>query len=153
MIPLQPQPEPIDFSQRVRTPGAKFLKQIPKPTSKQWKGKEYWQRVLPDMRQAYKGICAYCAQWIPHSTGNHSIDHFIPKSTAPDLAYEWNNFRYVSSRFNSRKGQRSIIDPFQLENDWFTLSFPSLLIKPHPNLPSHQKTVVLDTINILKRVS
>lgn len=150
MIPVQPQPEPTDFAQRVREPGAEFLRQLPRPTAKQWKGREYWQHALPDMRTAYKGICAYCAHWIPHSTGSHSIDHFMPKSMAPELAYEWHNFRYVSSRFNSRKGTRAILDPFELEPNWFVLAFPSLLIKPNPTLQPDQKKAVLNTITILK---
>lgn len=72
----------------------------------------------------------------------------MPKSVAPELAYEC--FRYVSSRFNSRKGTRLILDPFELEGDWFVLGFPSLLIKPNPNLLPDQKKAVLNTITILK---
>lgn len=150
MIPIQPQAEPKEFAKQVKEPGAKFLTELPHPTSKQWRGKEYWQRVLPEMRVAYKSICAYCAQWIPHSTGSHSIDHFIPKSIAPDLAYQWSNFRYVSSRFNSRKGTRTILDPFILEKEWFVLEFHSMLIKANPKLLPREQEAIFNTIAILK---
>ncbi len=150
MIPVKPQPEPERFKERVKAPGKRFLDQVPRPTSKQWKGKEYWQKVLPDMRAAYDGICAYSAHWIPYSTGNHSIDHFEPKSTSPDLAYEWTNFRYVSARFNSRKGTRAILDPFELQPDWFVIDFGSFLIKAHPSLSPAQQKSVQQTIEYLK---
>ncbi len=150
MIPVQPQPEPMDFSKRVREPGASFLEEVPRPTPQQWKGREYWQRALLDMRKAYKGICAYSAQWISPVTGSHSIDHFVPKSLYPELAYEWRNYRYASSKFNSRKGTHTILDPFQLEPDWFVLDFPSLLVKPNSALSPDQKEAVSKTITVLK---
>ncbi|MDM8526991.1 hypothetical protein QUF58_02160 [Anaerolineales bacterium HSG24] len=150
MISVQPQPEPEEFNKRVRTPGNRFLTETPAPTSNQWKGKDYWRRVLPEMRRGYKGICAYSAHWIPHSTGNHSVDHFVPKVQAPQLAYEWSNFRYVATRFNSRKGTRSILDPFTLAPNWFILDFTSLYIKPNPDLLPEQKQAVADTIACLK---
>jgi len=150
MIPVKLQNEPEHFAEKVTKPGIQFLKLIPYPTYEQWKGREYWQPVLPDMRIKYEGICAYCAHWIPHSTGNHSIDHFIPKSQNPDLAYTWSNFRYVAARFNSRKGTRSILDPFQLLHDWFILDFTSFFIRSYPDLLPEQKASVNRTIQILQ---
>ncbi len=79
-----------------------------------------------------------------------SIDHFIPKSKNPSLAYKWSNFRYASSRFNSRKGARAILDPFTLQEGWFTLDFSSCLVKPGADMPPDQKNPVISTINILK---
>lgn len=150
MIPVEAQPEPIHFTELVRTPGQQFLSKVPKPTSQQWRGKEYWQRALPDMRRAYKSICAYSAFWIPHSTGNHSIDHFIPKSGQPSLAYEWSNYRYVSARFNSRKGTHTIVEPFKLLPGWFIIDFKSFFIKPNPELSTNQKDKLWETIKYLK---
>lgn len=150
MIPVEFQPEPEDFVERVKKVGMQFLAQVPHPSSQQWQGREYWQRVLPDMRRAYSGVCAYSAHWIPHSTGNHSIDHFIPKSQQPDLAYEWKNFRYVSARFNSRKGTKLILDPFELQPDWFIIDFKSFLIHPNPGIASDQQAQVHETIQCLK---
>lgn len=150
MIPVQPQPEPQDFSERVREPGAAFLNKIPHPTTKQWEGKEHWRRVLPDMRKSYNDICAYSAHWISPVTGGHSIDHFVPRSFQPDLAYEWSNFRYASSKFNARKGTHTILDPFRLEPDQFVLDFDSFLVKPNLNLTSEQKAAVQNAIDVLK---
>ena len=150
MIPVEPQPEPEDFEERVRKPGTEFLKKIPHPKSREWRGKEYWQTMLPKMRDSYKGICAYCAHWISSMTGSGSIDHFLPKSQYPALAYEWNNFRYSSLKFNRRKGIHNISDPFRIELDWFIIDFPSLIIKSNPNAPSGKIQEIEDTIKILK---
>ncbi len=150
MIPVKPQPEPNNFFETVSNPGNAFLRIIHRPLEKEWTGNEYWRNVLPEMRSAYKRVCAYCAHWIPHSTGTHSIDHFIPKSVSPHLAYEWSNFRYVSAKFNSRKGIKVILDPFKIQGGWFIIDFTSFLIKPNPHLLPEQKQQILDTINILK---
>ncbi|MCK6622570.1 MAG: hypothetical protein HUU32_15700 [Calditrichaceae bacterium] len=150
MIPVTPQPEPPKFSSRVREPGNIFLQEVPNPSSEQWKGKEYWRRVLPEMRDLYRGICAYCARKIPYSTGSATIDHFISKSVQPQLAYEWNNYRYVSSRFNARKGTQTILDPFTIDEDWFTIDFSSYFIRPNEDLPSDLQKRIEETIIILK---
>ena len=102
------------------------------------------------MREAYKGICAYSAQWISPVTGGHSIDHFVPKALRPDLAYEWSNFRYASFKFNRRKDTHTILDPFQIKPDWFVLDFPSLLVKANSALSPDQKETVYHTIGVLK---
>jgi hypothetical protein len=149
LIPIQAQPEPPDFSKKVREPGQVFLHDFPHPTK--WKKKEYWQRALPDLYRMYNGICAYCAEWIPPTTGDPTVDHFIPKSVQPQLAYEWSNYRLASLRFNGRKKEyRDVLDPFTLEPDWFILDFPSLQIVPNPKLSNVQAKLVVDTINRLK---
>ena len=150
MIPVKASPEPISFQEGVRLPGKRFLAEVPHPTPSQWKSRAYWRKILPDMRKAYKGVCSYSSLWIPHSTGNHSVDHFIPKSQEPYLAYEWNNYRYVSARFNSRKGVHPITDPFQLLPDSFFLDFKSFFIRPNPSFQGAQKQLLLNTIKQLK---
>ena len=55
------------------------------------------------------------------------------------MAYEWNNYRYVSARFNSRKGTQTIVDPFELSSDWFLLDFTLFLLHPNPGLAPVEK--------------
>lgn len=73
-----------------------------------------------------------------------------PNHTRLHLAYEWSNYRYVSARFNSRKGTASILDPFTLAPEWFVLCFNSFLIKPHANLLANQALQVKQTIERLR---
>lgn len=150
MIQIALELEPANFDTKVRQPGQLFLRQVPRPRNFEWKGKDYWQKALPEMRVAYKQTCAYCAQWIPHGTGRHSVDHFLPKRLYPEQAYEWVNFRYVSARFNSRKGIHQILDPFQIGEDWFVIDFASFFIKPNPELPPDIIQQVENTIRELK---
>lgn len=150
MIPVRKQPEPGDFDKRVRTPGREFLESVPAPTAKQWKRHEYWKEVLDKMGQCYNWVCAYSALWIPPVTGARSIDHFVPKSVNPSLAYEWNNFRYASSTMNSRKGTKTVVDPFALKPGWFEMDFERLEVKPNPDLLPEDAEAVRRTIKILK---
>jgi len=79
------------------------------------------------------------------------VDHFIPKSEEPKLAYEWDNFRLACLKLNARKGKSlDVIDPFALPPDSFILDFPSLLIKPHPHLLEPLKARVIKTIDQLQ---
>lgn len=149
LIPIQAQPESPNFSKKVREPGQKFLHNSPHPTG--WDNREYWQRTLPELYKAYNGICAYCAEWIPYTTGDPTVDHFVPKSVQPQLAYEWNNYRLASLKFNGRKGDyQDVLDPFKLEFDWFVLKFPSLQVEPNLTLSDYQERAVANTINRLK---
>lgn len=150
MIPIKEQPEPENFEKLVRQPGKKYLEEAPNPTKKQWDSHSYWTKSLIHMREAYKAICAYSAHWISPDTGAASIDHFIPKSKQPSLAYEWSNYRYTAQRYNSRKQTKAILDPFHLEADWFFLDFPSMQIKPNAKLLAEARQSVDDTIEVLK---
>ncbi len=158
MIPVKPQPEPSIFDQKVRIPGNKFLKKlaqlqrtsIPRPTAKQWAYHDEWTRVRPHMRNAYKGRCAYIAHWIPDSS-NPNVDHFIPKSVEPWRAYEWSNYRLACPLVNAhKKDYQDILDPFTIQNDWFFLKFPSLMLEPNPNLPKQIQEQIQTTIDRLK---
>lgn len=129
MLPVTAQPEPATFDALVRQPGLAFLATNPAPTTKEFEKNAYWTEILPAMSLLYGRICGYSATWIPHSTGVHSIDHFLHKAAYPALAYEWSNYRYVSARFNSRKRQRAIMDPFTLMAETFVLNIVTMFIE------------------------
>lgn len=134
MIHVDLKPEPSDFDINIRKKGQRFLSKTPCPTNKQWKNHSYWRKALKQIHNAYNGICAYSCHWIPFDTGSDTIDHFMPKSTQPLMAYEWENFRLVCGTLNGRKGIRPILDPFQISTGWFVLDFPSLLVKSAENI-------------------
>ncbi|MBD2279723.1 hypothetical protein [Aphanizomenon flos-aquae] len=151
MIPIKPQPEPDDFDEKVRQPGLAFLSKVPNPKTEDWKNYDYWRRSLPDLYTSYNKICAYSAQWIPRPEGSPTVDHFLPKSPKPELAYEWHSFRLACLSLNQRKGtQLDVIDPFELPVNSFILDFPSLIIKPNPELLYPLKGRVISTINRLE---
>jgi len=65
------------------------------------------------------------------------------------MAYEWLNYRLVCGVLNRKKGIMAIADPFEIENGWFTIDFPSLLVRPSQQLDDALHREVLQTIDIL----
>ncbi|MBI2255330.1 MAG: hypothetical protein HYU58_11970 [Proteobacteria bacterium] len=148
MIQVTPQPEYATFNSDVRIPGANFLAGCPKPTSKQFKTKNYWARAANELHSAYAGICAYTAMYL---IAQGSVDHFLPKSLHPHLAYEWSNFRLASAKVNSSKADLTdIVDPFQVQNNWFFMDIPTCLLRPNPALIRDLRKKINNTINALR---
>ncbi|MDR3322202.1 MAG: hypothetical protein LBS93_07105, partial [Synergistaceae bacterium] len=111
----------------------------------------YWRRASDDLYKAYDGICAYTGEWFPRTFSNASVDHFLPKSIAPNLAYEWGNYRLTTQKANSNKADNvGIADPFEIESGWFVLDVPSCLVKPGDDLSPKDFSMVQTTINVLK---
>lgn len=153
MIPVEPQPEPDVFDQLVRIPGKHFLRKLSgsKPTYKQWKYQDHWKHIRFHLYKAYHGICAYSAHWIPCGSTVPNIDHFIPKSVEPELAYEWGNYRLAGSLVNALKRDwQDVLDPFTIEDNWFYLHFPSLMLHPNPELSSQLQQKIWATIDRLQ---
>lgn len=137
MIHVSPQPEPADFNILVRQPGRAFLAIKTQSTSvlasKDYNNHTYWREIIPQLRTAYGGVCAYCCEYIPKTTGHRQVDHFWPKTKKLyQLAYEWTNYRLACGLINGRKGVKTILDPFKIQDGWFIMQFPSLLIIPAP---------------------
>jgi len=149
MIHVDQKPEPLAFLAQVGKPGARFLTSNRNPTSEEWKSHSYWRKLIPELHDAYDGICAYSSEFIPLVTGNDTVEHFLPKSRHPNQAYRWTNYRLVCLRMNGRKGARQILDPFKIKNAWFTLQFPSLQILIGSTMPSCLHSIATATISIL----
>ncbi|MBQ6657252.1 MAG: hypothetical protein IJM64_08225 [Ottowia sp.] len=154
MIAVQQQPEPPDFDTKVRQKGVAWMRArgiadnqpLPKGTHL----KEYWRECKPDVYERYGRCCAYLAVY-KEDIGDVTIDHFIPKSLCPDLAYEWSNYRLASALINARKGQsRNVLDPFAVQNGWFHLELVTGHIYPNPALDTPTLTEVQATIARLK---
>lgn len=150
MIRVQPQAEPADFDRLVRVPGRAFLATTPNPSSKQFENAAYWRRILKELRTAYGKVCAYSCFYIPEATGVDTVEHFLPKVPHPAEAYEWTNYRFVSHRLNQRKGKKEdVVDPFAIQNGWFVIDFPSLLVRPADNLAPDITAAVQGSIDRL----
>jgi hypothetical protein len=150
MMCFAPKPEPTNFPLEVRAPGQRALKELrgdktapkragrPRKAVAKIKGSDltdYWTRCLGDLRTAFDEVCAYACVWIDVATTFGSVDHFVPKDTNPDLAYEWSNFRYASQAMNTRKrDDLGICDPFLVrDGDFEHRSSPTFGMFPNPN--------------------
>lgn len=149
MIHVALQPEPSFFDERVRVPGLRFLAKTPNPTQGQWRRHSYWTKCLKQLHEEYSGICAYSCHWIPYDTGWRQVEHFKAKSVFPMEAYEWSNYRLVCGVLNGRKGTQTVLDPFFIQNGWFRIDFPSLLVKAAPDLDTELSAVIQRTIKVL----
>lgn len=148
MIPVAQQAEPATFAAQVRNPGRAFLRRTPRPTKDDWKKAQYWQASLPDLRSAYRNVCAYCSFWVPMDS---SVDHFQPKSINPALAYEWNNFRLAHQKINGYKADKTgLLDPFHIQPGWFILDLANCHVKPNPATGQAVQNSVSHTINTLR---
>lgn len=147
MIPVSLKPEPNWFDRKVRRKGKNFLAQQ-SGTIRASSLPDYWKTARNELHRLYQGICAYtCLYELPPGT----IDHFLPKSKYQDLAYEWSNYRLSSGRANQRKGDHEdIIDPFAIQDGWFTIDFPSCLVMKGNALPSNYAQQAEATIERLK---
>jgi hypothetical protein len=143
--------EPAIFDARVRSPGMAYLNSLPSVDEAKTGEHPYWRRILRQLHDSYGGICAYTSHWIPYDTGNDTVEHFVPKSVFPSLAYEWSNYRLVCGRLNGRKKDfQDVIDPFDIVPGMFILEFPSLFIVAGTGLSPSQQSMILSTIKRLK---
>ncbi len=149
MIHVEKQSEPPHFFETVQQKGERFLLQNPLARGKALK--DYWTEIIPDLYDAYSGICAYTCHKVYFDTGWKTVEHFKPKDKYPELAYRWDNYRFACGAMNGRKGTfEDVLDPFTLEDGWFVMHFPSLLIMPGKHLTSAEAEKVNKTIWRLK---
>lgn len=121
---FEPQPEPTDFEQRVRKPGTAWLADHP-----DGRLPDYWRHARSALADAFGGLCAYS---VIHLHGCGTVDHFVPLSERRELAYEWSNYRYCAGWLNSSKQNvpgGELLDPFEVQDDWFEISLPSLQLR------------------------
>lgn len=152
MIQIPVYPEPNDFNAKVRVRGNAFLATTPHPTNSQWRSKEFWRHCHDQLYKLCGGICAYCASWTSRRSttrlgDNTSVDHFLPKSHCPELAYEWSNFRLCRSKLNERKDDSlSIIDPCAINSNWFQIDFFTFRVGSNPSAPLYVRSRVDSSI-------
>ena len=136
MMRFIPPPEPADFQQQVRTAGNNWLVQNPDK-----KPKDFWSRFKPQLAKEFQNLCGYSVMHIPSGMG--TVDHYLSKSKAANrhLIYDWTNYRYASQRVNSYKGtyDRQILDPFEVEDNWFEIILPSCQLVLTDAIPSHER--------------
>lgn len=155
MIPVKQQPEPEDFDAKVRKPGLQWLKDNRIAAAKPVPGgrtlSPFWRACLDDLYDSYDQTCAYLCVFLERAHGAVTTEHFIAKSQAAGLAYEWSNFRLACSVINSRKGVfQDVLDPFEIQTDTFHLELITGRIYPNPKLPSQDHRAAEETIERLQ---
>lgn len=166
MIRVERAPEPPSFNAKVRKRGQRLLKELRgDPAAPKRRGPKrspvaritpemlapYWTECLDDLAEAFHHACAYCCIRVDPVTGDRTVDHFTPKREDPDVAYEWENFRFASRTMNCRKERAAqVCDPFTIQDGWFVLNLLTFGLKPNPTLPPPTRALVQATIDALE---
>lgn len=170
MIRVELAAEPQDFDTKVTQPGLRAIAELAgEPGLPKRKGRPrqaiansreqipadkfppYWTEALPELRTAYGHICCYVSVYIEPVTGAASVDHMLPKSRSWREAYEWRNYRLACSLMNSRKNDYlDVLDPFEIDDDWFHLELVGYQVIPRADLDPGVKQRVQATIDRLK---
>lgn len=171
MIPVTLANEPADFDDKVRQPGLSAIDElVGREPRKKRRGRkrqsiatdeenipadkfpEFWVKAIPDMCSAYNRLCAFLSLYIPPGTGTPTIDHMIPKSKDWRQVYEWSNYRLCAAIINSNKGDKEdILDPFEIEDNWFALEIHTGRVTKGPCAPHSQTSMLDSTLEILNK--
>lgn len=156
MIRVERADEPATFDAAVRMPGAVALLELdgspeapPRPGRKRKNLPTYWRRALPDMRVLFRRTCAYLALHIHRATGRDTVDHFVPVDADRSLAFEWNNLRYASLEINRAKGTKAVLDPFEVQDDWFGLNLATFAVEARLDPAPDSRAAWVNTLAIV----
>lgn len=135
--------EPPEFDKRARKQGLKWLEENPDK-----RPKDYWSPFKRDLSDGFGSLCAYSVMFEPVGT----IDHYISVSRNKTLAYEWSNYRFASAWLNSSKKAEDdkILDPFEVQDDWFEILLPSLQLIVTNHIPDEYREKAEYTVKRLR---
>ncbi len=136
--------EPAEFDAKCRKKGQKWLENNPSTT----RPAAFWSPFRLALAAGFSERCGYGAMWISSGT----VDHHVSIQENRGLAYEWNNYRYVEGWINSAKNRKpavDLLDPFEVEDDWFAIELPSLQLMLTDKVPEHAITKARYTLQAL----
>lgn len=148
MIKFDRSAEPKAFDARCRKRGATWLA---KNTGK--RPPDYWSDFRHALSTGFGGLCGYCAMHVP--SGLEQVDHYVGVKEDISLAYEWTNYRASQALMNNFKGHRKVgelqvLDPFEVEDEWFELLLPSLQLVLTDRVPENVRAQAEFTLQRLR---
>jgi hypothetical protein len=134
MMRFEPIPEPIEFAEKCRKEGNAWLANNPDKK----RPRDYWSPFKRDLANGFRHLCGYSVMYEPNAT----VDHFLSCANYRHLAYEWSNYRYATGWINSSKKNLDdqILDPFEVEDNWFEILLPSLQLVLTDQVPPSHRT-------------
>ncbi len=126
----------------------------------------YWQiykkekvehLLTPILSEMTNNHCSYCGLFsLEKNVGGGSIDHFKPKSTFPELAFEWTNLFIACPECQKLKGsdfpKRNLIKFDDIEYDfenWFDIEWKTGKIIANPDKTEKEQSIAQTTIDWL----
>lgn len=149
MIRVARHPPPVHFEREVREPGLRWLEN-PNNRSKS-RPSNFWKHCRDDLERQFESRCGYAATWSPSG----QTDHFVSWSRCKRCnehhrAYEWENLRWIAPELNSLKSDHEILDPFEVQDEWFEIHLPSLRLRMTDAVPLEHRELAATTLRVLK---
>lgn len=145
MIGVPRPEEPPSFDERVRERGNAWLREH----EGERRPLDYWSEFRDELMKAFGHRCGYTALWDVNGT----VDHLHCYKHAPNLTYEWSNYRYATGWVNSSKQDKApgtFMDPCDVEDGWFEVILPSLeLVVVRERVPPQLLALAQDTLQNL----
>jgi len=145
MIRVERPSEPETFDETCRQPGNRWLREHPETDPH---SKPLWASFRGRLKEAFHRRCGLLA----HRVGDETVDHWLSIKNNRELAYEWSNYRWISGTLNSAKKpcwDGKLLDPFEVEDDWFEILLPSLQMVLVASLPEPVRKRAEFTMNKL----
>lgn len=144
MIHVAPSPAPAGWDD-ARGAGLAWLEAHPAAA----RPRDYWSAFRGDLARGFGRRCGYTVAYV--ELGG-TVDHFTPwarlrGSPHEAHAYAWDNLRFCSEWFNSRRRDRPVLDPYVVEDDWFVLLLPSCQLLATERIPSEHRAIAQDMLD------
>lgn len=145
MIPVAKVKKPKDFDTRVKVPGDKWIKANPGAA----RPNPLWTPYTSTLADGFSKRCGYAAM---HDPTGGTVDHYLSFKNHPNLAYDWGNYRFASGTLNSskRNADDTVLDPFEVGENWFEIELPSLQMRVTDAVPQAYRAKAEYTLKRLK---
>ncbi|MFA7239591.1 MAG: hypothetical protein WC091_05710 [Sulfuricellaceae bacterium] len=118
-----------------------------------WRSPACYQEIRRQLSVMTQAHCAFCDGAIGVES-RETVEHFRPKSTFPDLAYEWNNLFPCCDLCQSNKLEKfdpALLKPDELEyafDNYFVANFSTGEIEPSPHTDANARRQADVTIRL-----
>lgn len=155
MIRVTRRDPPEGFDENVAKPGEEWLNS--EVNRKKRYPRKLWNTWSP-CRDAVKAMfaerCGYAALFI--SSGQ--VEHFVSwkrcqSSNQHQLAYTWSNYRWILPQLNGRKGTKNVLDPFEVQDEWFELDPFTMNLRLTDAVPGDQRDLAELTVHKTLRLA
>lgn len=124
---------PPQFREKCQIPGKKWLN----ANRGARRPRDYWSQFKANLANGFANRCGYSALYEPVG----SVDHFKNWKHRPELAYDWQNFRYAAEWINKSKqtADDEVLDPYEVQDGWFEITLPSLQLRVTDRVPPEKR--------------
>ena len=145
-------PAPAQLIQHGKKWTNRFRATTDGPGKRDWATREAKRVLRSALRGLAHGKCVYCESAL-EVTDYFEVEHYVAKSVAPDLAFEWTNLLPACRRCNNAKGEQdhrnALLKPDEEDPEpYFWIHPDTGKLEPHPKLDETQAHRASETIRL-----